>query len=783
MKKGRILAVGDESLLGSRLFGALENAGYQVAGVAPSSHEGVLHAAELHPDLVLMDAGVGGTMTAIEAARQIRACFDIPVLYLAAPADRQMLEDAGVPSPYGYVTKPFTERDLNTAIDVALYTFKMEETIKEREQWLETTINSIDDAVIATESKGGITFMNPVAETLTGWSEHDSLGRDISDVFHVIDESNRKPAENLVARVLMDGKPIGVARSALLMARGGAEVPIESSAAPMLDEQQNLTGVVLVFRDITARKLAEEALRKERDRAQKYLDTAGVIMVALNHSGEITLVNRRGLDILGYREEELLVRNWFDLCVPHPIRESRRTYFENLMRGQGEPAEHDENPILTKSGEEVLISWHDTLIRNKKGEVVGTLSSGEDITQRKLAEKEKEGLQTQLVQSQKMEAIGVLAGGVAHDFNNLLTVIQGNSELALMKAGEDESLSKNIEQIQQAAERAVNLTGQLLLMSRRQPMEFADVSVNDAVRNLLRMLERLIGEDITIKTELAPDLWKIKGDSGNVEQVILNLAVNARDAMPRGGTLTVRTHNTTLSESEAKNVTDSKPGKFVSLSVEDTGTGMDKTTAERIFEPFFSTKEAGRGTGLGLSVVYGIVKQHEGWIGVHSMPGEGTRFDVFFPAVFETAGTDADEKVPVRGVRGKGERILLVEDESGVRDFAGLALRSSGYHVSEVESAEDAIEVFTGKQGKFDLVFSDVVLSGKSGVQLAEDIRTLSPSTPVLLTSGYTDDKSQLAEIRKRNLPFLQKPYTLGALLVAVSDAIRAKAKTACSAT
>lgn len=776
MGKGRILVVGDEGIPGSRLFGALENAGHLIAGVAQSSHDGVLLASDLRPDLVLMDAGSGGNMTAIEAARQIRACLDIPVLYLASPDDLPALKDAGVPSPFGFVTKPFSERDLNTAIDVALYNFKMEEKIKEREQWLEATLKSIDDAVIATDVKGHITFMNPVAEALTGWTEAESLGRDVSDVFHVIDENTRQPADNLAAKVLMGSKAIGAGKSALLAARGGAEIPIENSAAPMIDEQENLTGVVLVFRDITARKLAEEALKKERDRAQMYLDTAGVMMVALNMEGAVTLVNRRGLDILGYAEEELLARDWFETCVPESVREERRSHFESLMRGEGEQTEHDENPVVTKSGEERIISWHDTVIRNREGKVVGTLSSGEDITGRKLAEREKEGLQTQLVQSQKMEAIGVLAGGVAHDFNNLLTVIQGNSELALMKVGENASFAKNIEQIQHAAERAVRLTGQLLLMSRRQPMEFADVNVNEAVRNLLRMLERLIGEDISIETELASDLDKVKGDSGNMEQVILNLAVNARDAMPHGGTLVFRTTNVSLTDDEVKNMPDSRPGDFVCLSVEDTGTGMDKATMERIFEPFFSTKEAGRGTGLGLSVVYGIVKQHQGWVNVCSVPGEGTHFDVFFPAVFSTGTADAGEKAPTCGLRGKGERVLLVEDENHVRDFAGLALRSSGYHVSEVASAEEAIETFTKRQGRFDLVFSDVVLSGKSGVQLAEEINSLSPSTPVLLTSGYTDDRSQLAEIKKRSLPFLKKPYAVGDLLAAVGDAIRSKA-------
>jgi len=774
MEKARILVVGDEGLPGSRLFGAVENAGYTVVGVAPTTHEGILQASELQPDLVLLDAGVGGTMTPIEAANQIRACFDTPILYLAAPADREVLKRAGVPSPFGFVTKPFNERDLTMAIDVALYNFKMERKIKEREQWLETTLKSIGDAVIACDVRGRITFMNPVAGTLTGWAEAESLGRDISDVFHVIDEESRQSSDNLAAMVLVEGRATGAVESGLLVARGGAEVPIESSAAPMMDEQGNLTGVVLVFRDITERKLAEEDLRKERDRAQKYLDIAGVMMVALNTHGEVTLVNRRGLDTLGYSESELVGRDWFEMCVPAAVRAERRARFESLMRGECEPAEYEENTIVTKSGEERVVSWHDTVIRDRTGAIYGTLSSGEDVTERKLAEREKDGLRKQLLQSQKMEAIGVLAGGVAHDFNNLLTVIQGNSELAAMKAGGDESLAKNIAHIQEAAERAARLTGQLLLMSRRQPMEFAEVNVNESVRNLMRMLERLIGEDVSVVTDLAADLWKVKGDSGNVEQVILNLAVNARDAMPGGGTLTVKTRNVSVGEVRAGKVSGSRPGDFVCLSVEDTGTGMDKATLDRIFEPFFSTKEAGRGTGLGLSVVYGIVNQHGGWIEVESAEGKGTRFDVFFPAILKADGPDDRDETPRRGVRGKGERILLVEDEAGVRDFAAHALRSSGYYVSEVASAEEALEVFARKRAGFDLVFSDVVLSGKSGVQLAEEIASVSPGTPVLLTSGYADDRSQLDEIRRRCLPFLQKPYAVGDLLLAVSEAMSA---------
>lgn len=399
--------------------------------------------------------------------------------------------------------------------------------------------------------------------------------------------------------------------------------------------------------------------------------------------------------------------------------------------------------------------------------VVNTLAG---IIQRKKAEEEKEKIQAQLLQAQKMEAIGTLTGGVAHDFNNLLTAIQGYTELAMREVDEADPLYMDLKQVLRAAGRAAGLTRQLLLFSRKQPMELTPLNINQTVDSLLKMLNRLIGEDIAIKTDLEPDLWTVRANEGKIEQVIMNLAGNARDAMPEGGELIIKTENVTLDEDYCKVIPESRPGKFVYLSVADTGVGMDKEILQRIFEPFFSTKEVG--TGLGLSVVYGIVKEHEGWINVYSEPGQGSTFKVYLPAFYVEPEDETEETVSLQELRGRGERILLVEDEEGVREFVRRALSENGYVVFEATSAEEALDIFERAKGRFRLVFSDVVLPDESGLQLVDQLLFRKPELRVLLSSGYADQKSQWPVICERGFRFLQKPYALPDLLRAIREAV-----------
>lgn len=396
----------------------------------------------------------------------------------------------------------------------------------------------------------------------------------------------------------------------------------------------------------------------------------------------------------------------------------------------------------------------------------------DNITERKKTELEKEKLQSQLLQAQKMEAIGTLTGGVAHDFNNLLTVILGYSELIKKKMEPGNPLYDNLRQISNAAEMAVRLTRQLLLFSRKQPMEIAILDINEMVNDLLKLIKRVIGEDISICTILEPTLYKIRGDAGFIEQVIMNLVINAKDAMPQGGELRIKTENLILDEAYCRHVAEAKPGKCICLSMADTGIGMDSYILQHIFDPFFTTKQRGKGTGLGLSVVYGIVKQQEGFIQVESEPGQGATFKIYFPALAgefkgKTPGAASPQKF-----RGQGQRILLVEDEAELREFTYKILQDNGYRVQVSDSAERALAAFEKKNQNFQLAFIDIVLPEKNGLVLAEELLGIKPDLKVILTSGYTDDKVQWQTIRQKGFPFIQKPFSIEDLLRVIRKAL-----------
>ncbi|MDY6911769.1 MAG: ATP-binding protein, partial [Chloroflexota bacterium] len=395
-----------------------------------------------------------------------------------------------------------------------------------------------------------------------------------------------------------------------------------------------------------------------------------------------------------------------------------------------------------------------------------------DITAHKQAEEALRMSEENLRQSQKMDSIGLLAGGIAHDFNNMLTPILGYSEILLEQLDENDPLREGMEEINKAGERASTLTRQLLAFSRKQPLQSRVLNLNILIAEMEKMLRRLIGEDIHLITNLHPQLVEIKADPGQIEQIILNLTINARDAMSAGGRIAIETSNFTVNE-EDENSLSVQPGEFVCLSVKDTGVGMDEDTIARIFEPFFSTKELGRGTGLGLSVVDGIAAQHGGWVKVDSALGRGSTFQVCVPALSEEEAANIDEyEDELENQEGKNKRILLAEDEPTVREFATKTLRASGYIVFAASSAEEALQIFYEENGVFDLVFSDVVMPGISGVQLAEELYSRNPDLGVLLSSGYADEKSQWSVIREKEIPFLQKPYGMSDLLKAIRKAM-----------
>jgi PAS domain S-box-containing protein len=504
--------------------------------------------------------------------------------------------------------------------------------------------------------------------------------------------------------------------------------------------------------EILERKQAESAVRHERDRAQRYLDTAEVMLLALDLDGRVTLINRKGCDILGWTDWELLGRDWIDTCLPERIREASRQKFTNLVGGDLSIVE---NPILTRSGVERLIEWRNTVLRNAAGRLTGTFSSGADITERR-------ALEEQYQQAQKMDAIGRLAGGVAHDFNNLLTAILGYCELLLPDFTPDDRRHADITEIQKAGMRAAGLTRQLLAFSRKEIIEPTLLDLNVVVADIRAMLGRLIREDVKVVLALRPDLAPVMADRGQVEQIVMNLAVNARDAMPKGGTLTIETANVELDEHYAKMHVPVKPGRYVALTVSDTGTGITPQAQARLFEPFFTTKEAGKGTGLGLATVHGIVARSGGSVNVYSEVGRGSSFKVYFPRA-DGGQPIVEAPQPVARPRAGAETVLVVEDADGLRELARRLLQRQGYTVLLAANADEALRLFEG-DSPIDVLLTDVVMPGASGPELTRQLIERRPALKVIYMSGYTEDAIAQHGVLNPGIAFLHKPFTSEAL-------------------
>ncbi|MDZ7261146.1 MAG: PAS domain S-box protein, partial [candidate division KSB1 bacterium] len=522
--------------------------------------------------------------------------------------------------------------------------------------------------------------------------------------------------------------------------------------------------------EINDRKRAEEAIRRSEEQYRGLVETMHEFVTEIRPDGTFQFVNQPFSEATGYSVEALIGTNFFSYVHSDDMASIREHC--HLLQKKKLPIRNCEYRFRTKDGSYLHLLTNGDPIYDAEGNLKAVLQVSFDITERKRAEEERAKLEEQLRQSQKIEAVGKLAGGVAHDFNNLLTAISGYTELLLSDLGPDHPMRADLGEIKKATDRAASLTHQLLAFSRRQPLQPKVLDLNALITNLYKMLQRLIGEDIELITILEPDLSRVKADPGQLEQVIMNLAVNARDAMPHGGHLTIKTQTVTLDNEACKLIPEARPGRFVCLSLEDTGIGMDKATLAQIFEPFFSTKAPGEGTGLGLSVVYGIVKQHEGWITVDSVPGQGSIFTVYLPAFSIETKEKTEDRIPLQKFQGRGERILLVEDEPVVREFTTRVLNENGYQVFEATSAQKAWDIFQQEKENFDLVFSDVVLPDKNGLQLVEQLLSRNPRLRVLLSSGYTDHKSQWPLIRERGFHFLQKPYLLTELLRAVREVI-----------
>jgi len=508
-----------------------------------------------------------------------------------------------------------------------------------------------------------------------------------------------------------------------------------------------------------ARRELRESEERFRQLAENTNQVFRMIDVAKNRTIYVSPAFER---VWGRRCADLYAssRVWFETI--HPDDRLRVVEATLMKQARGE---YDETFRIKRS--DGAVRWirdRGFPVRDSSGKVHRLAALAEDVTDRKAMEE-------RFLQSQKVEAIGRLAGGVAHDFNNILTAITGYSERLLQLFAPGDSRRRNAEEIEKAAHRAANLTRQLLAYSRRQVVEPRVLDLNAVVANVEEMLQRLIGENIQLRTATQPALGAVRADVGQIEQVILNLALNARDAMPRGGKLTISTANAALDHHSANQIHDVKAGDYVMLAVSDTGTGMTDEVKAHLFEPFFTTKPIGHGTGLGLATCFGIVRQNDGYISVYSEVGKGTSFKIYFPRVLEPA-----EPLPPRSrpgdVPGGDETVLLVEDDSSVREWVALTLRSKGYKVIDASNGREAMQLAEQHQGKIDLVLTDVIMPMMGGKELADTLGPIRSDTRFLFTSGYAEDVIAHHGVLEAGLAFLQKPYTTGALTRKVRDVL-----------
>ncbi len=609
--------------------------------------------------------------------------------------------------------------------------------------------------VIVWDPEFRITRFNRAFERLTGRSAGEVLGKPLDILFP---EGRREEAMGHIRRTT-SGERWESVEIPILRKDGVVRVALWNSANVHAADGATVVATIAQGQDITERKRAEEEIRSSEERFRLLFDSAmdGILLADMENR-QFKMGNRTICTMLGYSREEIPHLGVTDIHpeenLPHVI-----DMFERQARG--ELVVSPEMPVRRKDGSVFHADIATTQITfGDRRYLVGYFR---DVTRERT-------LQKQVQTAQKMESVGTLAGGIAHDFNNVLTVIVGYGEMLKLRIANDPKSMSDLEEILRSAERASVLTRQLLTFARRQVIDPTNLDLNEVMTGLVKLLRKVTREDIEIKTFLAEGLPTIRADQGQVEQVLMNLTLNARDAMPGGGQLVVETQDTWLDEEYVKQYPYMKAGRYAVLSVSDTGIGMDEETRERIFEPFFTTKGPDKGTGLGLAMVYGIVKQHNGFIHVYSEPGKGTTFRIYFPAV----DVPSDSKVVAarRIIRGGSETILLAEDDESIRHLTEQTLISYGYRVLIACDGEEAVDIFRRHGKEIAIAVLDVVMPKMGGKQAYDEMATTIPGLKVLFLSGYSADAIHDSFVLHPGIPFLQKPFGPNALARKVREVI-----------
>lgn len=713
-------------------------------------------------DLIIADYSLPSFdgVRGLELARKLRP--EVPFLFFSAMLGEETAIDSLHKGATDYVLKqrparlgPAVRRALQEA-EAQRQRRRAEEALRESEERFRLITETIDEVFwIRDKDIEKIFYVSPGYERIWGRTREDlrQNARSFLDAIHPEDRPR------VLAGFEVEKSEGSFDHEYRVVLPDGSVRWVRNRGFPVRDAAGQVGSYVGVAHDITQGKQAEAALRESEEKYRQIVELATEGIWAIDASNRTTFVNRQMATMLGYSVDEMMGKSLLDFMDA----EVRIETLEDLERGRRRGAEQFERRFQKKDGVALWVHLSTAPMFGDDGQYTGVFAMVTDTTERRR-------LEEQFQQAQKMEAVGRLAGGVAHDFNNLLMVINGHSDLLLKKLDARDPMHEPVTEIRSAGQRATEVTQQLLAFSRKQIIQPRVLDLNRVVGDIEKMLQRLIGEDIALVTVLNPDLGRVMADPGQIGQVLMNLAVNSRDAMPNGGHLTIETANVDLDDRYAKEHSAVAPGPYVQLTVSDSGTGMDAETQAHLFEPFFTTKKAGEGTGLGLATVYGVVKQAGGFIWVYSEPGKGTAFKIYLPRVKEEV--EVEEAPKPAGTPHGTETILLVEDQPELRKLARMILTSQGYKVLEAANGGEALFHSERHTGPIHLMLTDVIMPGMNGRELAQRLKPLRPEMKVLYMSGYTVSAIIHNGVLEAGIDYLQKPISPDDLVVKVREVL-----------
>ena len=730
----------------------LRKLGYEVPVTVPTGEEAIAQARDLLPELILMDIRLRGSLDGIETALKIQESRRTPVIYLTANADEGTLGRAKLTEPFGYILKPFNERELHTAIQVALFKHEAEAARLKSERWLAATLRGMGEAVIAVDGKSRIVFMNPLAQSLTGWPGDSAVGQPLGEVFRAVDSQTGAGIGDDLAKSLYEGRPINPGGDLVLKTKGGAGIAIEDSAAPIRDDDGSVSGAVLVFRDITQRRQGEEALRRSEEKFRLLVEgIAEYAIFMLDLEGNVDSWNAGIQRITGFSAEEIVQKHCSIFYSPEDQAAGKPERALKAATAAG--SWQEEGWRVRKDGSRFLADVLITALRDSAGKPTGFAELTRDISAKRRDEE-------QMRQVQKLESLGVLAGGIAHDFNNLLTGILANCSMVMEDLPRDDSRRRMLHDASRACVSASELTQQLLTYAGKARTERRAIDMSELITEIGALVRTSVPRHIRLDLRLAESLPAVEGDSGQLQQVIMNLVINAAEAMEkRPGSVIV----TTGTEGSGSHTS-------VVVTVKDSGCGMEPDVLARIFEPFFTTKFQGR--GLGLAAVMAIVRAHCGTLTAESVPGEGTVFKLVLPATAMRPVVTAPEKA-VLNPAGTST-ILVVDDDEAIRTVAQRALERKGYSVIVAEDGRAALDILTRGGRRIDAVLLDLTMPGLTGDQLIPMFRKHRFDLPVILSTGY--GQSEVGRLLgKEGVEILQKPYTIEQLASKMKSVVKAR--------